>query len=373
MSTNNSIAVLMSFLALSIAGCGGGGGSPDGSGDGGTEGQVLALSAGGGQCSVTLVWTMLSVDQYNLCQSSKPVSHFDNCYIEGGQPIDPNVGIPPHVVRGLTDAQTYYFRIEGVSGSGRSLSNEVSATPSGPCPPPSLGGDALNDTGITSCGEAYRNNFLCTGLEPSGQDAHYGRDAGAEAGTLTKTGGGISGFDFTKIANNGEELPASAALGSGPKDWACTRDNVTGLIWEVKVGDQGHLRHNRHRYTWYDPNSPDGKVGVQDGGFCAGSACDTTSFVQAVNAQGLCGASDWRMPTWRELQGIVDYGWRYLGASVDPEYFPNTVEFEYWSGSPFAVDVGVDQGWVVEFESGRVLPRGHEVTNVLLRLVRSVQ
>ena len=55
-----------------------------------------------------------------------------------------------------------------------------------------------------------------------------GRDASAIAST--KTGVGGAGFDFTKIANNGDELLPNAALGKGLKDWACTRDNVTGLI-----------------------------------------------------------------------------------------------------------------------------------------------
>ena len=42
------------------------------------------------------------------------------------------------------------------------------------------------------------------------------------------------------MANNGTDLPESALLGSGPTDWACTRDNTSGLLWEVKSG-QGLL------------------------------------------------------------------------------------------------------------------------------------
>ncbi|MEE4379693.1 MAG: hypothetical protein V2J55_19570 [Candidatus Competibacteraceae bacterium] len=75
----------------------------------------------------------------------------------------------------------------------------------------------LNDTGVT------RNDGL-------GADHQYGRDPAAAAGVLPKTGSGSKGFDFTKIANDGTELPDSAALGTNPGDWACTRDNVTGLI-----------------------------------------------------------------------------------------------------------------------------------------------
>jgi hypothetical protein len=148
----------------------------------------------------------------------------------------------------------------------------------------------LNDTGITWSGDATSGNAtFCDPAHPAGQDCHYGRDAQAAAGTLTKVGGGNAGFDFTKIANNGSELPASATLGSGPNDWACTRDNVTGLIWEVKVDDcRGTCAIKPHLHL-VRPEQPGRQPGTQNGGTCVGSACDTTGFVQAVNAQGLCG------------------------------------------------------------------------------------
>jgi hypothetical protein len=47
---------------------------------------------------------------------------------------------------------------------------------------------------------------------------------------------------YTMIANNGAALPNSAVLGNGTGDWACTRDNETGLIWEVKTTDRS-MRH----------------------------------------------------------------------------------------------------------------------------------
>ncbi len=56
---------------------------------------------------------------------------------------------------------------------------------------------------------------------------------------------------YTKIANNGALLPDSAPLGSGQSDWACTRDNATGLIWEVKTAASG-WRDQSKTYTHYD-------------------------------------------------------------------------------------------------------------------------
>lgn len=239
------------------------------------------------------------------------------------------------------------------------------------------GNGALNDTGITFCGydNGITENCALEGADSGAyprQDARYGRDALAAAGKLNKTGGGSKGFDYTKIANDGSELPTSAALGVAPTDWACTRDNVTELIWEVKstIG----LRSTQFYYLWYNSNSSinGGGVGIASGPlgttcYQAGR-CDTEKFVQDVNAVGLCGAFDWRMPTIKELQSIVDLG-RGDDPAIDPDFFPNTYsrgQMEFWSGS--AVDKS--SAWYINFGDGYLnfltKNRGHRV-----RLVRS--
>lgn len=224
------------------------------------------------------------------------------------------------------------------------------------------GPSALNDTGITFCGDATSNTANCATVAADGgtfprQDARYGRDAQAAAGTLTKIGGGGKGFDFTKIANNGSVLPESAVLGSGASDWACTRDNVTGLIWEVKT--TSGLRSQSHDYTWYNSNpaTNGGESGVASGGNCfAAGRCDTEKFTADVNAAGLCGASDWRMPKVKELEGIVDFG--RVSPSIDPTFFPNTPFYpntpnpSFWSGSPHAESASF--AWYVFFNVGYV-------------------
>lgn len=174
-----------------------------------------------------------------------------------------------------------------------------------------------------------------------------GRDAAAAAGVLPKTGAGSKGFDFTKIANDGSALPASAT------SWRCVRDNLTGLLWEVKT-DDGGLQDKDWTYTWYNPDSTKngGNAGVQNGGSCTGSACDTYAYVQAVNAQGLCGYWDWRLPKKRELQGLVDYGIPSPGPTIDTAYFPNTPSSWYWSSSVCASYP--DGAWLVFFSYGYV-------------------
>jgi hypothetical protein len=214
------------------------------------------------------------------------------------------------------------------------------------CPMPGR----LNDTGITFCG-AYPsgNNAICTGAEPVGQDAHYGRDALALAGELGKIGAGNAGFDFSKISRAGALLAAAAELGPGPNDWACTRDNRTGLLWEVKLDAPASPHHHGHRYTWF--SSSIGPEGTSE--TCAntlgGQPCNTHSFAQAVNAAQLCGVDGWRMPTRKELVGIADLGRN--SPAIDAGYFPNTPSEEFWSATLAASDPELVV-WTVSAQSG---------------------
>ena len=163
----------------------------------------------------------------------------------------------------------------------------------------SVNAAGLPDTGQDTC----YNETAADGAPASGgtsvaseggthprQDCRYGRDAAAAAGALTKTGGGAKGFDYTKVGNNGAQLAAGAALGAGAADWACTRDNITGLTWEIKTGSGADLRYADHTYTWYnsDDNTNGGNKGTTSSSTCnavvRGSPCNTEAFVTAVNA-----------------------------------------------------------------------------------------
>lgn len=198
----------------------------------------------------------------------------------------------------------------------------------------------LNDTGIQFCGEADSgNNFPCTGTEPKGQDAHYGRDALASSGLLHKIGSGMAGFDFTKISNRGNQLHKEAKLGIDPDNWGCTLDNVTGLMWEVKLNNSINIRHKEHKYTWYFSDSSYGGTGIVGNtsscNYTLGILnCNTENYVSTINSFGLCGFNDWRLPTRRELESIVNYG--KFDPTIDTEYFPNTSSWWYWSSSPYA-------------------------------------
>ena len=175
-------------------------------------------------------------------------------------------------------------------------------------------------------------------------------------------------FRYTKISNSGATLYATAKLGTGTTDWACTKDNKTGLIWEVKTTDGG-LRDMNNTYTWYEPDAKKngGYEGFQNGDghpeYCKGSQCDTYAFTNAVNANGLCGKNDWRMPTVAELMKLVvcsDGKYKTDGScpnyetvtppTINTTYFPNTPSDWFWSSSPHAY--GSSHAWGVYFSYG---------------------
>ncbi len=185
---------------------------------------------------------------------------------------------------------------------------------------------------------------------------------------------------YTKISNSGAALSDSAKLGSGSNEWACTKDNKTGLIWEVKTDDNG-LRDKDWVYSWYEPDASKngGSAGDTDVTYATPNCstkdnCNTYAFTNAVNTQGLCGAKDWRLPTNEELKGLVycsdgktttlgkdEYGWicssnkdwnlTTTSPTINTTYFPNTpTSYWFWSSSPNADDSY--GAWIVFFSYG---------------------
>jgi hypothetical protein len=261
-----------------------------------------------------------------------------------------------YTVEGLEAGTEYHFAVTPlVDGKEGDKSNEVSATPE-----PGRNFSKLNDTGFSSCtgGSENQESRDCPVEGFPGQDGAVGRDAAARNGDLDKEGAGPKSFDFTKLDAQGDELPSDA------EDWSCVRDNRTGLVWEVKTNSG--LRDSDHTYTWYDPNSPRGN-GVKGGaGFCGPlGECNTHRFVKAVNEKGLCGASDWRMPSVDDMTSLHMQGW---GNPLDPDYFPNQKRQRYWTGT---VSAGRwNEAWNYLPTTGQEWPAVGCKTDHHIRLVR---
>jgi hypothetical protein len=198
----------------------------------------------------------------------------------------------------------------------------------------------LNDTGVTQCVD-HRQQWSaeCT---RSRQDAAYGRDV-----TDADPDDGIAGFSFRKVCRSGQaagegSCPADPALGNGPNDWGCTYDNIRALTWEVKTADGG-IHDYQRLYT-------------NKGGGSRDEPSDAAWLVAATNGEGLCGATNWRLPGASELQSIVNYGRaapdQPSGPLVDPTFFPFDRQVQTWTH-----DERFDnsqRAWYVSFNNGAI-------------------
>ena len=152
---------------------------------------------------------------------------------------------------------------------------------------------------------------------------------------------------YLKIAHDGSEMTDNPLWkGREQQQWACTKDQRTGLIWEVKTDDGG--LHDKHwYYSWYEPDQQ------KNGGFegykhyyphgCNGSECDTDSFRQAVNSEHLCGRHEWRLPTLDELKTLKNNL-----TATNQHYFPAIQSYWYWTSSMYAYDRY--RAWRVDFK-----------------------
>ncbi len=242
---------------------------------------------------------------------------------------------------------------------------------------------ALNDTGQTLCYDsAALIAVACddahvgdAGPDPR-QGARFGRDAAQVAGALTKAGGGGAGFDFSRVCNDGSDCSVQVTTGVNAGEWGCTRDNVTGLTWEMKTMTGGSPRDQFRAYTWYDSTIVDlverGVPGntATCNDTLGGANCNTENYVNSMNAAGLCGHGDWRIPTRRELLSIANYG--RVGGAIDPDYFPNTNVLDatgfYWTAESDVIAPG--RAWYIHFQYGNSVPATKAGTTMGVRLVR---
>jgi hypothetical protein len=133
--------------------------------------------------------------------------------------------------------------------------------------------------------------------------------------------------DFVKLDDAENELPFDA------KEWTQVLDRETGLIWTANMV--------RPICKWKKARN-------------VAATCNVGS------------ATDWRLPTVKELISIVDYGRE--DPAIDADFF--RCEFNwYWSASPCAWSPD-SEAWIVGFYYGDVY-KGNQNGTASVRAVRS--
>lgn len=181
---------------------------------------------------------------------------------------------------------------------------------------------------------------------PSHDDPFYGQDAHYIINPMFYTKLGMDGAEVIELPHDAEHVDEG-----GP--WIMTRDNVTGLIWEIKRNKDGVAKYDDPHdadniYTWYDPTIfPPESAGTP------GDGTDTQDFLDALNKSKFGGFSDWRLPTVKELAYLVNYSkvpnTNAWGLAINEDYFPNLLgnepaylndgEDRYWSATELSIDL----------------------------------
>jgi predicted small secreted protein len=264
-----------------------------------------------------------------------------------------------------------------------------------------LGDTALNDTGLMTFSDG---NVTGLSIEPSthpGQDASYGRDT-----EYHPDFDGQAGFSFTKLDYDGNPMAANSP------GWNCTRDNVTGLVWENKRPDQDlgvnvvldeegqpsyeepvvrgtGFRAGNFVYGWRedDDTNNGGSPGIVENratqlessnpvtaylngseeypdrnelpGYCGYEAlsgrfyCNSRTYIEQMNIWGVCGFNDWRMPSIEQLRSLANHNPESGITNPEPAFFFNIKSnARYLSDTPAADNES--SAWCYDFGEGEV-------------------
>ena len=146
----------------------------------------------------------------------------------------------------------------------------------------------------------------------------------------------------------------------------CVRDNATGLIWEGKPtsGFRTFQYFNFDNFTvrqkWVAPNGPaifPTSTEVDDEN-------NSVGFRNNVNAIGLCGFTNWRIPARFELEGLIKPN---QNPKIDNLWLPNTgTSGFYWTST---ADLETYNGTGVNFFDGTTSTGFRTLLNYV-RLVR---
>ena len=178
------------------------------------------------------------------------------------------------------------------------------------------------------------------------------------AGTVTSSNALLRVNDYSQVAK---------ASGGFYDKTECVKDNTTGLVWEGKNPTGSSSRAAGTTYSNYDNVSSPQKISkVTPSSMDINDNTNSIGYRNSVNTSpGLCGFTDWRMPTKSELSVIVDTS---QTPAIDHIWFPNTQSSQYWTSTSNISD-GYDFSYWVNFSNGEA-SFGLRVSGFAVRLVR---
>jgi hypothetical protein len=181
--------------------------------------------------------------------------------------------------------------------------------------------------------------------------------------------------NYVKVTEDGSEVSVDAS------EWQCVKDNTSGALWEVKTNDGG--LHDKNWAYMHTSNLGENGVDPRDSWLakefaCSlspdtedGEYCHTEAYIAAVNTEGYCGRSNWRLPELDELKSLIfcsnkpgeeirngslcGVEGEYMSPTINSFYFPNTLKdgtnYVYWTNT----SANAENDFImynVEFESG---------------------
>jgi len=151
----------------------------------------------------------------------------------------------------------------------------------------------------------------------------------------------IQDYHLQKLDKNAKIL----SPWSGP--WKCVKDQKTSLIWQIHSYDET-LLDGKCSFSWFVNN-----VGFSDRGSCftKTSKSDTQDIIDYANKIRLCGHTNWRLPTLKELQSLVYTKGLYSEPKTEVDFFPRAKKDIYWSSD---INSSITGAKVIDFKTGKV-------------------
>lgn len=319
------------------------------------------------------LWAAASVSALAACfggggsttaSSSTPTAPYQNPVLTGVTPVVAVIGVPAtFTVTGQNFPLTASASL--ANGSCLTPANRAATGFTVVCTPGGVAGDQI----MTITSDTVANSGWWIGMQTIAVSA---ASAATVSGLLTDTGitasqcyaagsdvlvscsnsaalalndkqDGMTGRDVLLPDMTDGNLGMSYSTVGAFEKTECVKDNISGLTWQGKTATLLALPG--------DARSQEAKA-----------------YEASVNVAGLCGYTNWRLPTRLELQSLVNYGAVDPNAAMDAVWLPDTKSGAYFSISPYAPNV--KNVWVVDFIKGSVINDGAINSGVYVRLVR---